>query len=252
MMQFKIRNIDVFQLSAIQKWCGKNNVMLLPSRRASVLDKKKLYTVRLIQENIKYVPRLDVHENKQIPANYFENSLAGKELLFNEFEALFLKVKKARLIFTTMCKRNCKGCYMRNWSGKEPEFKTYEQLNEYDEIYITGGEPMLYPLELINTIKIIRKNSKAKIYLYTALPSPLEYFNKVLELVDGITLTLHQVKDVDLFRSLKLGEQVFPKKSMRLHIFPIMKVKAEDWVVRHKVWLKDAPLPAGEELIKLY
>lgn len=60
--------------------------------------------------------------------------------------------KTARVIVTLKCNRNCPGCCNTNL----PEYRevhTDEELLDYEEIVITGGEPMLIPgkvLEFIN------------------------------------------------------------------------------------------------------
>lgn len=52
--------------------------------------------------------------------------------------------KTARVIVTLKCNRNCPGCCNMNL----PEYRevhTDEELLDYEEIVITGGEPMLIP-----------------------------------------------------------------------------------------------------------
>jgi hypothetical protein len=40
----------------------------------------------------------------------------------------------------------------------------------------------------------------------------------------------------------------FPGKQMRLNVFP---KGSGSWDFRPKVWIKDAPLPKGEDFVKL-
>ncbi len=47
---------------------------------------------------------------------------------------------KARLLFTNDCNRNCKGCCNKNWTGDPAQLITINELEDYDKIYITGGE----------------------------------------------------------------------------------------------------------------
>lgn len=77
--------------------------------------------------------------------------------------------KTARVIVTFRCNRKCPGCCNLNL----PEYRkvhTDEELMEYQEIVITGGEPMLIPgktLEFIN--RMWDKGYRGKMYLYTSL-----------------------------------------------------------------------------------
>lgn len=77
--------------------------------------------------------------------------------------------KTARVIVTFRCNRKCPGCCNLNL----PEYQkvhTDEELMEYQEIVITGGEPMLIPgktLEFIN--RMWDKGYRGKMYLHTSL-----------------------------------------------------------------------------------
>jgi len=44
----------------------------------------------------------------------------------------------------------------------------------------------------------------------------------------------------------------FPDKQMRLNVFPRGNFEvSKSWDFRPKVWIKDAPLPEGEEFIRI-
>jgi len=112
-------------------------------------------------------------------------------------------MKSARVITTFECNRNCPYCSNNYESlisqGREVE-KILSLAEKYDEIIVTGGEPMLYPydtLELIDGFKYV--NPEVKVYLYTALYHEIIQSSNLLDLVDGITYTLHEnatLKDV--------------------------------------------------------
>jgi organic radical activating enzyme len=159
-------------------------------------------------------------------------------------------MRKARLLFTNACHRNCKGCCNKNWTGEPAKLITFEQLLDFDEIYITGGEPMLYIEELKNLINILKKSNKT-VFLYTALPHPYSDFIEILNMVDGLTLTLHDIADYKLFQAYDLNKLVPNNKQLRLNVFPKIKINSDVWDVRPKIWIKDAPLPDGEEFVKL-
>jgi organic radical activating enzyme len=161
--------------------------------------------------------------------------------------------EKARLLFTNDCNRACKGCCNKNWKGDPPRLITKTDLKGYDSIFITGGEPMLYPEQLKGLVLDIKENNdKSKIYLYTALPKPLDKFLDILDIIDGCTITLHSYKDRDYFLESGLNMMKFPGKSMRLNAFTRGKLELSDsWDYRPKKWITDAPLPDGEDFVKL-
>ena len=105
---------------------------------------------------------------------------------------------KLRLLVTRKCNRSCEGCCNKYWDlSALPVATNYVG---YDEILLTGGEPMLDPLKLLGIIgKIKEENKTAKIYLYTAKVDDLESSFYVLSNIDGICVTLHEQKDVSLF-----------------------------------------------------
>ena len=160
-------------------------------------------------------------------------------------------IKKARLLFTNDCNRNCRGCCNKNWTGEPAREITLKELRQYDEVYITGGEPMLYPDALKSLIKNIR-TKRNKIFLYTAQPYPKSEFLDILSLIDGCSVTIHNNKDAQNFVLNGYHYMSFPNKSMRLNVFLGRNFKVTpDWDFRVKSWIENAPLPDGEEFVKL-
>ena len=160
------------------------------------------------------------------------------------------KNMKARLLFTSDCFRNCKGCCNKNWTGIPVKKITFDELLKFDEINITGGEPMMYVEKLKELISRLKKHDK-KVYLYTSLPYPYQDFIDILKSIDGCSLTLHTVQDYKNFTAFDLNKINFPKKSLRLNVFPKIKITSEVWEVRPKVWIKDCPLPEDEIFVEL-
>ena len=77
-------------------------------------------------------------------------------------------MKKLRLLVTSVCDKDCSGCCNKDWglsalpsiSADSPE------LLIYDEILLTGGEPLL---ALATVRDIINKvNGQVPVYIYTA------------------------------------------------------------------------------------
>lgn len=168
-------------------------------------------------------------------------------------------MKKARLIVTYECQRNCAGCCNKNWRGKPPTvLKNIDQLIWYDEVCITGGEPVLFPTYAANLILDIKYLSRqTKVYVYTAAVEHPKELGLVTRVSDGICLTIHTQKDMDVFEAGVYKASVFNLfgKSMRLNIFKGVAARAK-WFTGWKVktdleWRKDCPLPEGEELFVL-
>ena len=163
-------------------------------------------------------------------------------------------MRKLRLLLTKDCDRNCKGCCNKDWDlDNLPQVKDY---SIYDEIYITGGEPMLYPKAILFKFLEIREVSTAKIYLYTANITNLFQTLYILTYLDGITLTLHEQKDVKDFYALELILRLIEmkNKSLRLNVFKGIEVEeiSSRWKVKKDIeWIKNCPLPKDEELMRI-
>lgn len=167
----------------------------------------------------------------------------------------------ARLIVTYDCDRNCPGCCNKTGKVKAREIYSVKALGRYKEVVITGGEPFLYPRKLLKFIKQLKKvNRHCKVYIYTACLR-LEYYDKILNLVDGVTVTLHAEATDDDIRNLKyMSENLWGEPiDMRLFIdtrvydrYDLRNIKMETWdVVRKLEWKEDCKPEDNEELLYL-
>jgi len=162
---------------------------------------------------------------------------------------------KLRLLMFELCNRNCAGCCNKDWDlSSLPIIDSYEG---YSEIYLTGGEPMLRQKWVISTICKIRKETSAKVIMYSAKCDEYLAFLAVLSLLDGVTLTLHEQRDVGPYISLQNILLLHPQanKSLRLNVFQGVNldgVNTQGWKVKENmVWIKNCPLPEGEVLMRL-
>lgn len=167
----------------------------------------------------------------------------------------------ARLIVTYDCERNCPGCCNKNGSVKAREIYSVMELSEYKEIVITGGEPFLRPKNLLDFIRRLKKvNRRCKVYIYTACLY-LDVYDRILNLVDGITVTLHAEATDEDIRDLKyMSEHLWGEMiDMRLFIdtrvydrYNLRNIKMETWdVVRKLEWKEVCDLADNEELLYL-
>lgn len=169
-------------------------------------------------------------------------------------------MKKARLIVTYECEKNCAGCCNKDWKGKPPTpLRNIKQLVGYDEVLITGGEPLLFPQHILELVYKLRHEvlSNAKIYIYTAAVERPATIARSINIIDGVCLTIHTQKDANVFGKYFYwgGACGLLGKSMRLNIFKGVEIAPyylNGWQVKRDLeWTKDCPLPADEELFVL-
>jgi hypothetical protein len=159
-------------------------------------------------------------------------------------------MKKLRLLVTDKCDRNCPLCVNKQWNLDE--LPVEDNYSQYSEIILTGGEPMLDPHYLEKVIKIIRRQTRAKIYVHTAKIDDYFAALNVLNMADGITVTIHETKDIEAF--FRFDEFIPPyfNKSLRVVVFQgILNIESfartfPKWDVKQINWIKDCPLPEGE------
>ena len=172
--------------------------------------------------------------------------------------------KIARLIITLDCSRHCDYCvneYESTTKQMKPITKVKE-LAKYDEILITGGEPMLRPERTFKIVHGLRiAYPKKKLYLYTALFHPMLF--KILPYLDGMHFTLHKRSSSTDGQNFHYMQDVLSntwnkKKSFRLYIHPEYPYSLQLWPivwkrVEMKPWIKeeDMCLPPNEELLIL-
>lgn len=170
------------------------------------------------------------------------------------------KNKKLRLLVTAQCPHKCPMCCNKQFDlMKVPVVDRID----YDEIMITGGEPLLYPrsvCDLIKGLRVLRHGTQTKFYVYTSVAHPV-IFQTVLDEADGIVLTPHNEGTIDLFCRLNANLLREPEKtagkSLRLCLFPDIKQMLPQgmdlslWQVKDIEWKKDCPLPDGEDFRRL-
>lgn len=171
--------------------------------------------------------------------------------------------KTARVIVTFRCNRKCPGCCNLNL----PEYRkvhTDEELMEYQEIVITGGEPMLIPgktLEFIN--RMWDKGYRGKMYLYTSLWNNKGISKEILKELDGFTFTLHaECSDTDIMALKNLSNSgILQNKdfSSRLVIdkrvydrYDLSNINFSGWSVIRKLEWKEKCDPAANEDLLVY
>ncbi len=123
---------------------------------------------------------------------------------------------------------------------------------------------MLDPALILNTVRDIRAQSHARIYLYTAMLTNTPDVLAILDIVDGLTVTLHEQQDLQDFKILNAWlaatnvnqeSLLLSHKSLRLNVFrgiDLGRVDLSRWRVKTDiVWIKDCPLPQDEVFKRL-
>lgn len=169
-------------------------------------------------------------------------------------------MKTARIIVTRDCPRKCTGCCNNQPQFRHiPKFGKLEHVREYDQIILTGGEPMLNVKLLISLIAKIRElNPTVEIIVYTALyKDNLADLLTITYLVDGLTLTIHEKSDLHdfLLFDMLLDYSGMPKRKLRLNVFKDAtqwNINVPRWKVKSNIeWIEDCPLPENETIFEL-
>lgn len=109
--------------------------------------------------------------------------------------------------FTSVCDNKCAHCIDEKYEGfniKKPDINAIaktviENKEGYDDVLFLGGEPCIYLQDLVDCIKLIKGNSNLEIFVTTAVPKickdRFDLFTELLELVDGINLSVQHYKE---------------------------------------------------------
>jgi pyruvate-formate lyase-activating enzyme len=163
---------------------------------------------------------------------------------------------KLRLLLFEDCNRKCPGCCNKQWNLSS--LPVENDFSKYDKIILTGGEPMLKPEVILQTVEEIRKVNNCPIIVYTAKVDKVIDVLKILDHVDGLTLTLHEIEDLVDFYILNgyiYYKNKYSKKSLRLNVFKGIEVDETvftSWKIKKDIeWIEDCPLPENEVFKKL-
>ena len=168
--------------------------------------------------------------------------------------------KKLRLLVTSKCPNKCPMCCNNSWDfSKLPVVDRWN----YEEIMITGGEPLKYVSKVIGLIHNIRgiaklQGTSPKIYIYTSIASFGTLVNAI-EVSDGVVLTPHSEKEVEHFIRVNNYLLQYPPEncSLRLNLLSDIKsmlpkdIDLSLWKVKDMEWVKDCPVPEGEDFRRI-
>jgi len=161
-------------------------------------------------------------------------------------------MKTLRLLLFAACDRSCPGCCNNDWDLKA--LPVCDSFAGYDEIILTGGEPMLRQALVYGVaVAAHAETPDARVYVYTAMPEGLT--DAVLSVVDGVTPTLPGEADVERFQNMLVDMGSMPDKSLRLNVFAevdLVDTWLGEWQIKSGIeWIEDCPLPEHETFMRL-
>jgi hypothetical protein len=137
-------------------------------------------------------------------------------------------LNKARVITTLSCTRSCRYCsnFNPNITKSIVTLKDLRDLSSFDEINISGGEPILFPDKLFNLVSRLKLiNSRARYYLYISTFRDKQDIETALYLFDGIQYTIHDIllkDDIEKFEAFQSLAVKYSTKSYRLALSPVL------------------------------
>lgn len=167
-----------------------------------------------------------------------------------------------RLLVSEICNRFCEKCCNQSELHDLDNLPIIDtpSILQAQEVILTGGETMIDPIRIQRITRTLRQiNPDLLIYMYTAKCRPPANLIVCMEDLNGITLTLHEPKDVFDFQMfsqwMELKPDWFYSKSLRLNYFPsegvsLEGVKVDGWTVEAIEWLDDCPVPEHETLMR--
>ena len=178
-----------------------------------------------------------------------------------------MKKNKLRLLVTDKCTRNCIGCCNNDIKPSGSISEDDVMLTDwgiYEELIITGGEPLLYPFQLKNLLDHITPYYDVPIILYTAIwpVMCIDVIDRIFNNLTGITFTIHDKQGIRDFVRLDIWLRVHhniilsPEAPFikRLNIFcdvPFYPFNCYGWDVKFIEWIDKCPLPENEIFLQL-
>ncbi len=165
-------------------------------------------------------------------------------------------MKIARLILTFDCPRHCPYC-CNNYSNMQRIMHSVdmiEQLAPYDQVLLTGGEPMLQPYRTLAFARALKsQNANRPVYMYTALYDSA--ISALLPILDGVHYTIQAPAsqgDIDGFRQFQdtikshagsFRLYIMPRVTSSVEIIPSLwkRVEVKPWITEGNL-----VLPPGE------
>lgn len=160
-------------------------------------------------------------------------------------------MKTLRLILWRDCNRNCPKCPNKNLPPQPPFDGDF---TKYDEIILTGGEPLMRPYDLYRVVDEIRQQTDVPVYMYTALAAAYP-IGELLKYIQGITFTVYDRLGMAALGRLNdhLVASNLTDKSLRLIVFgaiPIPQIVKLFWEWEYREYKDDCPIAPNEIMLE--
>ncbi len=155
--------------------------------------------------------------------------------------------KKIHLMVTSLCDRTCPDCCNNQYDLNTIPYVIHEELQNAEEIYITGGEPFIYsnPYNIAKKYKHLYKNIK-KVIVYTNAAELGSYLmdNGKLSYIDGLTISIKSTVDAFIFNNYIRKRPIIRSlnKNILIYVFPQFKDKIvydKNFIFKERKWQKD-------------
>ena len=166
-------------------------------------------------------------------------------------------MKKLRLLITDQCNRNCPKCCNKGFDLKALPIADPTHLfnTHYDEVSLTGGEPLLVPTVTVSVASLLKtKPFPPKVYLYTAWVEDASAYYMVMPFVDGVTVAIRSLRDSLKFQTIAHHyKSVFAGKHNRIKVFAknlTHMPEATHFTIETAEWIDNCPLPEDEVFMR--
>lgn len=142
---------------------------------------------------------------------------------------------------TSLCNRNCKYCCNKQYDLNSIPYVTDEELSNAHTILLTGGEPFAFtdPPEIAKYYKTRYPNIK-NIYVYANALDLALYLSRTkdsLASIDGITVSIKDVRDRDSFKRIINDNRIKKLQSNWLFVFnDLVPEKPGNFTIIKRKW----------------
>lgn len=154
--------------------------------------------------------------------------------------------RNIHIMITNLCDRNCAYCCNKQYDVNEIPVVTNEELEEAENIFLTGGEPFAYadPCMIASGLRDKYPNIK-KVGVYTNAYELYEYLilrEKPLWEIDTLTISIKDNRDKIAFNKYLVDfPSIVTRKSHRVYTFVGKEgIEQRSWFdIYERTWQKD-------------
>ena len=153
--------------------------------------------------------------------------------------------KNIHILVTSLCNRHCKHCCNKQYDLNDIPYATEEELDNAENIFITGGEPFLFsnPNQIAFKLKNEHENIK-NVYVYTNAYELSNYLRgkryEDLCFIDGVTVSIKNKLDLKVFPAIAGNEYIQNLSSNWLYVFDDLEPEDHgNFIMIKRDWQED-------------